>query len=252
MTELIEKYFNTEKIKKIAIEKKYDEISYNEFIRFIDITLADDIRLNSLEVDYENDILEFVAGYMDCFTKEREKGYSVEWAKEYAIQVLYENGEHAIAYAYETAKEHSPEQAQADLKLYCITTRRDELFEKHFKYLLEVDVPNAEIPIEKQAEEYSRIYKEQIKKGSSEIFANHYADLKASDIYSELGCYSEAKEYEKAILAGYSKAYASAFAMDISEYIANNCSSYKESIEDVLVKIEKKKLETELQHLKNI
>lgn len=212
MTELIERYLDAEKIKKIAIEKNYDEISFKEFVRFIDITLEKNLKCNSLEDDYENAILEFVDRYMDSFTTEREKGFSVAWSKEYAIQVLHENGEHAIANAYIAAEEHSTEQAQADLKLYCIITQRDELFDKHFKYLLEIDVPNTEIPIEKQAEEYSRIYKQQIENGKTEVFAHQYADLIAGKEFHQIYCEDYAFAYDKAIQEGKSAEYASTFA----------------------------------------
>ncbi|MDX9695236.1 MAG: hypothetical protein RBT49_05550 [Bacteroidales bacterium] len=102
----------------------------------------------------------------------------------------------------------------------------------------------------KQASEYSKIYKEQITKGKSEIFAHKYADLMASKEYTELGCYAEAIEYEKALNEGFSERYASSFAMHLSEYIANYFTNYEETINNKLVILERERLNKMYEHLK--
>lgn len=248
MTPLIEKYMNVERIREIIIREKYDNISKDEFIRFLDLVVRDAEKDNDFRKGYEEEFLDFLQGYMDSFVAEREKGFSVAWSRSIAYSVLEMNN-HAIACAYLEAFNLNQEQAQEDLLLYAKIKKLDVFFTKHFVFLLTVDSPFQEPTVEKQAIDYSEIFQEQISKGKSEIFADKYADLKACGKYSELGCYAEAAEYEKALSAGFSESEANCYADKISEYIANYCSSYEESLTNPFANQERLKLEKEFKPL---
>ncbi len=232
MTALIEKYIDTEKIREISKIKNFDEPTYLEYIRFLEKSLKDDEKYSIKEEDYEVSTLKYVNDYIDEFISEKQKGFSIEWVKEFVYNKLYEDNRLSSSLAYWGVKQIDPVQAKKDLELYVQLTKRDELFVRYFEYLIEIDVPNVTPSPEQQADNYCRIYKEQILKDKSDVFANKYAELKAQGKYGELGCYAEAAEYEKAILEGCSKEYAKRFSFDIAEYIANYCSSYKEALED--------------------
>lgn len=242
MTPLIEKYFEKGKIGEIAKKRKYDQIAYDEFIRFLNYIINDELRVG-LEKDYENQILSYVDDYMKLFLVEREKGMSVEWAKTYAHGILQNEREHALAYAFEAIKKVDREQAITDLRRYAALNGRDEDFIRHFVFLLDVDIPTLVPSVEEQAIEYSEIYKKQINAGKSDLFANYYAYLLAYDENSEFSCFVEASEYENALLAGYTESGARAFADEMSEYIVNHFHNYEKSFGDLLTKLERDRLE---------
>ncbi len=179
------------------------------------------------------------------YDNEMSKGHSEQWSKLYANNI--EKHQHAFNQTYKTIYETSPEQAFKELEIHCKAMGADELYTKHFISLMALDpLSNPD----KQAAIYSKTYKEQIEKGKSEIFAHHYSDLMGTESDSEIYCFAEATEYEKAIGSSFSEKYAEAFAMQIAEYIANHYSNYNEAINDVLYKMEKQKIEKELIHLK--
>jgi hypothetical protein len=57
-----------------------------------------------------------------------------------------------------------------------------------------------------------KIYKEQLAKGKSEVYAHHYSDLMANGEYHEIYCEEYAFAYDKAISENKSSEYASVFA----------------------------------------
>jgi len=242
MRPLIEKYMNTERIRELIIREKYDTIAEEEYIRFLDDVVRDAEKDNDFREGYEDEFMNFTKGYIDSFLAEREKGFGVEWSRLIAGYVISMN-DHAIANAYLSVSAIDHEQAHEDLILYAKIKNLDNLFIKHFEFLLKVDSPTQEPTVEEQAVNYSEIYKKQISEGTSERFANHYAYLKAKGEYSELGCFAEAAEYEKAILAGYNESDGHSFAMKMSEYIANHFFTYEESFGDTLANLERERLE---------
>lgn len=246
MTELIEKYFEAARIRTIALKKNYDEISFKEYIYFLDETIKSD-EIYGIEEGDKDSILRYVDEYMSLFVFERKKGFSIEWAKKYSYWSLQDENENAPAYAYKAVREINQDKALSDLQLFAKQSEKDELFIKHFTFLIDEDLPRSTTSIAEQSVEYSIIYKQQISKGKSQIFASHYAYLIARHEYSEFACFTEAAEYEKAILAGHSKKYSLFFAEDMSEYIANHFNNYEESLNDVLVKEERKRLEKKYQ-----
>lgn len=242
MTPLIEKYLNIETIQATAKAKNYDEISYAEYIRFIDNYLQ-----NSEKYGYKEDPKEalswYADEYMSVFVWERKKGFSTDWAREYALRYyIEEQEEHSIAYAFDHVKGINPNQAITDLRLYAELNNQDEHFIKHFTFFIEIDELSPTPPIIVQAKNYSEVYKQQIAKGKSEAYAHKYAEMIAEDKWWEYGCEVAALEYEKAIQAGCSPMAATCYADDISDVIVNEYSSYEDALEDVLINQKREKL----------
>lgn len=211
MTLLIKKYINTEKINEIVKVKNFDDVTFSEFIRFLDNCLAQDEKYGIDEKeDHQASTLKYVNEYIDEFISERRKGFSLEWVKEFVHNSFFEGNQNSSALAYDSIKKINLLQAQKDLELYAKLTNRDNLFVNHFIYILEMDVPNTTPSVEEQADKYSRIYKKQIQKGKSEIFAHKYSELFTK--YHEIYCEDYALAYEKAITENKSFEYADTFA----------------------------------------
>jgi hypothetical protein len=244
MTALLEQYFNSDKLKQIAFDKNYDDISVQEFLRFIEYHLNQEIKYG-VDEDYEGRILRYADEYLSLFVWERKKGLSVDWAKEFAQQMLDENENHAAAYAYVASKEKNPLQAKTDLELYAQLTNRDEYFVKHFQFLIDLDCTIANPSVEEQSIVYSNIYKAQIKVGKTELFADYYADLIAGEEYTEFGCLVEALEYEKAINEGHTRSDATYIATKLSECICNHCYTLEQSEHNQCVFEKRQELEKE-------
>ncbi len=83
---------------------------------------------------------------------------------------------------------------------------------------------------EEKAEVYSKIYKEQVFLGKSEIFAHHYASQIAFAFNNEAYCFSFAKYFEEAIQNGKSEQYAFSYACTSADYYGENYF-YSSSIE---------------------
>ena len=248
MTALSSNYYSKEKLISIAKENNISEKFFEEFINHVEKDkqeMPNDIDLGENEISQS--AVDFALEFFTKFNGELQKGHSEEWARLYSESI--EEHPHAFNDAYLAVKKTNPEQAQKELEIHCKAVDGAELYTKHFIYLME----NGEAfrNPDNQARLYSKIYKEQIEKGESDLFAHKYADLMATEEYIELGCFSEAKEYEKSINAGLSEVYAEAFASQISEYIANYYPNYRnEKTDTILYKIEKQKIEKQLEHLK--
>jgi hypothetical protein len=214
MTRLIEKYNYTERVKSIAKERNFDEETYQEFIWFLDYILEqeDQNGFDKTEVDQETSMLNYVNEYINEFIKEKEKGFSLLWAREFVNDSILEGSKNSTALAYSKVKKINPEQALKDLNLYSQLTNRDSLFVKHFTYLMEIDVPNPTRSVEHQSIEYSKIYKEQIESGKSELYADKYAELIAKGGCHIIYCTDYAFAYDEAIKVGKSEEYADIYA----------------------------------------
>ena len=249
MSELSDKYYSKEELLIIAKEKNIPEKYFKDFILFIE----DDINQMTNDGELrENEIgqsaIHFAIDYFNKFYKEIRKGHNEVWANLFSKCI--EEGSRAIDETYQSLKKIDPAKALKELEIHCKAVGGDDLYIKHFVYLIEVGVDNSAPSPDEQAATYSKLFKEQIKQGKSEIFAHNYADLMAMHEYSELGCYAEAAEYEKSINAGNTEQYARAYAMKIAKYIENYCSSYEEFLKEPYYNIERKKIEEELKHLK--
>lgn len=241
MKALIKKYLNVEKIEAIAKDKNYDEISYNEFIRNIEKKLIKQERVGFID-EWEAVLLSDVDKYMSLFVAQRNKGFSVEWAKEYAHRCTRNEEEDAAAYAFAYILNFDDKQAMEDLKLYAKLTKRDNRFVEHFEFLVVDDVPNQDIPVEKRAINYSETYKQQIEQGKSKSFAKAYAFWMSSEEFSEFRSYIAASEYERAIKSKNENSDALDYSDRISGYISEHYSTYEESLQDELANKERKRL----------
>ena len=251
MTAYIKKYLDIEKVKSVAEQKSYDLHAYELYVECLDQTLKEEEKLGPTgEENYADNVINYVCEYVDEVEKERKKGFGLSWAKEFAYIKLREENLNPPSLAYYEVSKADPPQATLDLELYATISNKDADFLRHFKRLIETDVPNTSPSPEEQAIAYSKIYKEQLQKGRSNVFADKYADIKAISKYTELGCYAEAAEYEKALEAGYSNNFAEVFALKMSNYIANYFSNYEDCLKDELVLLKAKELEKKFEHLK--
>ena len=249
MTPTIEKYLDTEKIRKIAKKQKYDEISFDEFIQFLDNILIKE-ESDGYDKTHIRQIYLYVNDYMILFVGERKKGMSVDWARAFSRHQVDEGDDNSPGVAYDAVLRINPEQAIADLKHYAELSNRDEFFVKHFAFLIEVDVPSPSPSVEHQADVYSLNYKFHIKRGKSKVFAHHYADLFSIGDYSHSWCMAEAAEYDKAISLGYSVAFALKYAPLMAKYLLGNDLNYEESLDNDEANIERKRLEEKFHNLK--
>lgn len=251
MTEMIERYIDTKKIKSIALEKNFDDVIMNEYIRFLSCHLQQDHDLGHFEEIEEESMLSYSNEYIDAFIEERKKGFSAVWSR-YFIETLHgEPNLNAASAAYYFVEKQDHEQALKDLQLYANNTGRDQLFVKHFSYIIKNGGYNDSPSPEEQAIQYSELFRQQISEGKSELFADKYADLKSLGKYSELGCYAEAIEYENAIQSGLPKQIASIVAMEISDYIANQFHDYADAVTDEIVLSKRLKLTNEYLKISN-
>ena len=187
----------------IKFESNYQKY-YSEF--FSEMKDYEDDDFENKDETIGGVALQFSSEYIDKFMVQINKGHSEEWA--HLVAKYTEDKDCVIiANAYNSM---SPELAKRELRLHCKSLGGDEFFEKHYLYLYEIG-RGWYNPLE-IAFEYSRIYKQQIAEGKSEIFAHHYADLMAADEYVEIYCEKYAYAYDKALSEGKSRVYAELFA----------------------------------------
>ena len=223
MTPLIDKYINKEKIELIAIEKNFDTETRQEFIRFLDYHLEQEDRLgfDDFEEDPVASTIDFACEYINEFIKEKNNGYSLPWLKEFVNRKLCDDNKQEVSWAYYEVRKIDSDQALQDLYLYSKLTNRDYLFVKHFTYLIEEDVPNVTPSVEEQSIAYSRLYKEQINNGKTDVFAHQYAVLASGDQLHIIYCEDYAFAYQKAKQECKSDEYASAFANKYAEELVD-------------------------------
>ena len=142
------------------------------------------------------------------YAEQIAKGHGEEWAQ--IIVNNSEEGEIAIYLAYKDLMITNSELAKKELLIYCKSLGGDKYFEKHYIYLFEI-VDEIDGRIEK-AKEYSKLFKEQIAKGKSEVYAHEYSDLISEGEFHKIYCEEYAYAYDKAINEGKSVRYAREFA----------------------------------------
>lgn len=226
MSELSDKYYSKKELFEIAMEKQIPEKYFEDFVAFVENDIkqmVDDAELDEDEIGIA--AIDFAVEYFEKYDIEIQKGHSKEWSHVYAVSG--ERHPHAFNDAYTAIKEIDPANAKEELILHCRNMGGDDLFTNHFIYLME----NGEAfsDPDKQAEEYSAVYKEQIKLGKSEIFAHEYADLIAEGEYVEVYCFWYAKIYDESIQKGKPKDYAQLYADKIG---GNYADYYGRYIED--------------------
>jgi hypothetical protein len=240
MAKLIDKYFTKEEQINLSKEHYIPEIYYNDLISFIEKDIQTLIDLGNSDInEIRQATISEASDYFKKFDNEIQKGHSIEWSSFYAESI-----EDPFTETYKHIKKINPELARKELEIHCKAMKRDDLYTKIFIYLMDngfaFDNPD------KMAETYSKIYKEQILAGKSEIFANKYADLIVVDKYKNFASFVEASEYEKAFNATKLKEYAYDYSEAISDFIVRHFSSYEIAIIDNLYKTEKQKIEDRL------
>lgn len=247
MASLSDKYYSKDELLRIAAERGIKKVYFDELIPFVEKDIQEMTNDGDLP---ENELgtiaLNFAVEYFTIYDKEVQKGHSSEWAKLYAESI--EEHPHAFNDTYKAIRSINPEKALEELKVHCRCMGGDELYTKHFINLME-EGEGLSNP-DKKASLYSKIYKDEIQKGNSPLFSHEYADNMAEEEYTELYCYSLAKEFEQAVNQGKSKEYAGAYACRIADYIANYCVSYKDALTDELYWIEKAAIEKQFSHMK--
>jgi len=183
----------------------YYKVSFNELLEDHknwtddDFDEGDSVQASALWS--ANDFIQKYIGFI-------EKGHGEEWSHQMAHSL--EGGERAVYFVHSDLEAINPELAKKELLLYTKALCGDEYFKKYYLLLFEVQAdPNGRI---ETAQNYSRIFKEQVAKGKSEIYAHHYADYMADGTYNEIYCEEYAFAFDKAINEKKSEVYARIYA----------------------------------------
>lgn len=212
LTEIYSSY-KGDKIHAEYFLKTY-ETSYDDFEK--DEDWEDESE--SLEEHTLNFCLEF---YLPIFLKYLKIGHNPSWANEIALSC--EDEQIAVLDTYHKIKKENPAFAKSEIELYGKSLSNEERFIKYYLYLMEHDYV---IDVEKRAANYTKLFKEEIVSGKSEIYAHEYADNRvSSEGFSEFYCEAYATYYEKSLNEGKSKEYAEIYAEKMGDYLANNFSN---------------------------
>ena len=212
-------------LQTIYEEHKFEKKYFSNFVDYYHLCfdeLYQDMKDYSDE-DFESEddsiqasALSISIDYMHAFIELINKGHGETWAHEMAHS--NEDVERAAYFSYHDMKAENPEQAEKEMLLYCKNTGGDEFFQKHFFFFFR-EMENPANIVEK-ATTYSDTYKEQIKKGKSEIYAHEYAFFLADD-YNEIYCEDYAYAYEQAIVQNKSLEYAERYADEYASALVN-------------------------------
>lgn len=219
--------FNQENIDKkhLSLFLSYYKICFDELYedwKDEDFEAGDSVQASAL----------FVAKIrIKTFAEQIAKGHGEEWAQ--IIVNNSEEGERAIYFAYQDLMITNSELAKKELLIYCKSLGGDKYFEKHYLYLFEI-VDEIEGRIEK-AKEYSKLFKEQIANGKSEVYAHEYSDLISEGDFHKIYCEEYAYAYDKAINEGKSEQYAREFAEKYGEALVDIKRRYGISEDEELI-----------------
>ena len=198
----------------VKFESNYQKhylMNYSDMKDYEDDDFEDDESIGGVALQYASE-------YMNKFMAQLNSGHSEEWA--HLVAESYEDDDELIVEnAYSSMFLKLAELAKQDLRLHCKSLGGDEFFEKHYLFLFETG-EGWNNPREVAAE-YSRIYKQQITDGKSEIYAHEYANLKSKNVFVEIYCDKYAYAYDKALLEGKSNEYAELFADMYGDGAAN-------------------------------
>lgn len=212
MEPIIEKYIGRktfeERVEKLSGNKEFEEVFTSFLLKF----------LTELEQDnaIENDdtpatLLDVPNDYIDCYIECRRNGFSKIWCTTRAnLKIMFDN-RNAVYKCYEEVAEVNEDEALKDLQVFCKLKNGDK---PYTEFLIDyvVNYGYSERPVEEIAAEFSNIYKKQLKKGKSEIYAKKYASLMAGDHFHEIYCEDYAFIYDQSISQGKSEEYAERYA----------------------------------------
>lgn len=210
MTEIINKYIKKEELDAFFQDNNYNKDITDEFIRFLDQYLTDLESDNALEED--NFAFKTSVEYIQFYALKKNEGFSDAWSRKFAN--LKTDGESTDLFSacYSESVKENPELTDQDVSLFCTKNNRDQMYYKQLTKLIKLGQVHSSPPIEQQVSNYCKLYKDQLKKGKSELYADKVADLVADDS-SSLG-YGEdyAFAYEKALNEGKDEQYTNVFA----------------------------------------
>jgi hypothetical protein len=169
----------------------------------------------------------FIKPYLELIAK----GHGEEWSHEMAH--TSDEGERAVYFVHTDLEASNPELAKKELLIHTKSLGGDDYFEKHYIYLFEV-LAEPDNRIE-TAKIYSKIYKEQLANGKTEVYAHHYADLMADGNYDEIYCEEYAFSYDKAISENKSNEYASVFANEYASALVDIKRRYRISDDEEMI-----------------
>jgi len=187
------KHTETE-LREIFREKNFNEKFYFRFLECYNDAYKDFYEMNKNYSDDQfeenesvrNEALSYTFIYFDSFLNYIKMGHGELWAEKMAIK-NYEDEIYAMYYdAYLKIKDENPELAKEEILNYCNYLKGDEYFKKYFLSLFEENEIHDEAI--KVAFNYSIIYKDQINRGVTDPFAHEYAQIKASDCYTDDYC----------------------------------------------------------------
>lgn len=220
MMSIIEKHIGKKEyqlaINPLADNKEFIEV-FTTYLKHFLTELEGDNAIE--ENDTPESLLEIPLKFIEYYTQSRQQGFSKVWSNFYADRKILGQNRYFLEFCYSEVAEGSEEEALQDLRVFCKNRNADKLYTD---YLIDRIIQGngfTEEPIEQVAEEYTKIFKDQINKGQSKIYAHQYADLMVDNFYHPIYCKEYALAYEQSICNGkseeYAKIYATALASEL-------------------------------------
>lgn len=213
MTPIIEQYIGKEHFEKVMVTFKDNQEAADEMLSFLTDFLTALECDDAIDEDYTPaSLLQVPLNYIGFYAKSREQGFSIMWSKRYADYQISDDTRDLICRLYRAVAESSQEEADKDLTVFCRINDGDKLYEAYLKEGMADCDGCIGKTVEERAADYSRIFKEQVAKGKSELYAYHYARLMAGDFYDPIYCEDYAIAFERSILNHKSEEYANVYA----------------------------------------
>jgi hypothetical protein len=211
-----------------GIEEKNFQNLYTYYVRCFE-ELYQDEYINWTQVDYEEtgdsahkSALFVTEIFIEVFLSEKAKGHGDQWSL--AVANCGEEGDLVYHVAYNEIVKTNPELAKKEILIRSKSLSNDEVFIKHHIYIYETEIHDTDRI--NRATKYSEIYKDQIAKGKSVVYAHEYALLLSRGKYNTIYCEEYAYAYDKAIKEGKSEAYALEFAEVYGDELVDIKSRY--------------------------
>lgn len=212
MTPIIEKHIGEKAYKEVVDRfgdnQEYEDLFTSYLTEFLEGLESDhDIQPH----DTPDSLLEVPKDYINCYIQCREKGFSEVWSnKETELKISMDDHNYVFT-CYDEIATVNKENALKDLLVFCKTKKGDKLY---MDFIIDHVTRHeyTERPIEELAADFSRIYKEQLEKGKSEIYTKKYASLMAGDEFHKIYCEEYAFIYDQSLALGKSDEYADRYA----------------------------------------
>jgi hypothetical protein len=212
MTPIIEKYIGKEALEQAVSLNEYNEDSFKEFIRYLDLFLTELEQDDEIEnEDTAASLLIVPIEHTNYYSKRRNEGFSITWSIKYAESKISFDNSNLLMSCFEASEEQDKQQADADLMNYFKITKRDQLFIDYFLKRISTGDRFGDRSIEKDVEKFVLNYNGKISKGKSKLYAYQYADWLING-YHHLFCDDYAYIYEESINNGKNEEYAMEYA----------------------------------------